>query len=252
MRKPTSFVVLFPGRSGGTWLFSIIAGSAFARVHEEALRNSFDRITLNKWGKDAATHFQKALMWNFMRPSFYTKATTFGFITRFGHVRNLLDLQFLLKQYNAKIISLTRDNRVKHALSFVSGHDLHRRTGLFHIIPDNPDSGLPMKSFLPDPDELYDKVVWLEKWVTEQKAFVTHCVNHLGVEALHLTYEEMQANVSGIAQKVYEFLDLPDVEGAAMDLLQKNMDDDLRKALPNYGVVRERFRETEFEYYFPD
>jgi len=243
-----SFVILFPGRSGGTWLLSILGSSAYTQLHEERLRNSYNVAFERRWGEAAAVAAQELLIRDFLRPNRYVHPTAFGFITRFAHVLDRGSFRRILKQHNARVISLTRENRVKHALSFLSGEDLHRRTGLFHVIPRDSDSGEAMGSFSPDPDVMVRVATRLEREIELQQAFVSN----LGLGVLHLTYEQMQANIAQVTNDVYEFLGLPDADQAVVSLLRKNMSDDLREALPNYDAVRERFRGTKFEVYFPD
>lgn len=241
-----SFVLLFPGRCGGTWLFTIIGSSSYVHIHEERIGNSYDKKVQDQYGEEIGDVVQERIMREFLFKSRYTKATSFGFSVQMRNLRNIKALRNLLKEEKAKIINLTRRNRVKHALSFLSSDELLKSTGIYHVINGDPVYGKRMGTFSPDPVRLLEKARELDLLVQKQRSFI----HDLSLKTLPIVYEDMVADISVIADKVYDFLELPDRESARLDKLVKNMDDDLRNALSNYDEVFSAFKGTEFEHCF--
>lgn len=242
----TSFVILFPGRCGGTWLLTVVGSSSYVNLHEERLMNAYNMSIEENYGTKIAVLFQDFLVRDFVYRSPYMKATAFGFSTQFWHVRDSLRFAGLLREFGVRVISLTRKNRVKHALSFLSGEALRSRTGIYHVVRDDPGHDKRMGSFSPDPQELLAKARELELWTERQRLFV----KELSAKTLPLAYEDMQQDIFRVADRVYEFLELPDRDQAVLDMLVKNLDDDLSVALENYEDVRKAFAGTEFEQFF--
>ncbi|MEI8335340.1 MAG: hypothetical protein WCG37_00545 [Actinomycetes bacterium] len=226
------FVILFPGRTGSTFLVSALDSHPDVEAKGEVLDG------LRPKGVDA----QRAWVERYLRGPVVGRSKAVGFKTK---LRDVLDQEAFteaVKRYDAQIIVLDRRNDVKHAVSRITARVLRDRTGRWNRYEGSEELGLLEI-------DAADFASRLEA-VEEEKGVIRSFVDGLDRPYLHIDYEDLCADPPATFDKVFKYLgvrSLP-VVGATL----KNTSDDLREVIANFDELRGLYLGTPYEAMFDD
>jgi hypothetical protein len=149
----------------------------------------------------------------------------------------------VLAETGSKVISLTRSNRVKHALSLYRYHEEGKSQ--FDKQGKRPPSTVPavaMAKWLRESQRLHDQAA----------GFADRCVEALGADnVIHVAYEDF-VTADGkreITRRLTGFIGV-DPDRLVQSRFEKATPDDLKSALVNYGKLRRQFFFTPYRKYF--
>jgi LPS sulfotransferase NodH len=187
---------------------------------------------------------ERQLEWTsrFLRGPVVSRRSAYGFKTKLRDIHDRDAFGTILRTENARVIELTRANRVKHAVSRINARRLHDITGRW-----NRSAGDPPLEPAPITPEEFD--LNLGK-VEAEKADIHAYVEQLGLPALTLTYEDLLGSLQPTLAQLFAFISVRPitVEGTT----KKNTDDNLGRAVTNIAELRDHHRGTRFEAMFED
>ena len=218
-RPPTTrFVVLFPGRTGSTYLISCLdRHGAIVAEGERLVRRS------PSWQ-------QRWIRKLYTRPR-VEPISAVGFKTKLKDVWHLDGFADVLRKHEVSVIEMRRSNLVKLAVSTLNAKRLVERSGRW-----NRDSGIdPLPPLDVEPAVLEAEIVRCD----EQQRMVGAFVARLGLRTLRLDYEGLLADRVAWLERALAFLHVNPVplDGDVV----KTTDDDLRVALAGYQRHEEHF-----------
>jgi LPS sulfotransferase NodH len=212
---PTRFVVLFPGRTGSSWLVSSLGAHPQVTAEGERLVRRSPRWQ-RRWVERLYERHGRDLR-------------AVGFKTKLKDVWDLAAFGKLLDDRSVRPIVLTRRNRVKQAVSVLNARRLRAATGRW-----NRRAGTaPLPAFAIAPADLDETI---EACRAADDALADF-VGSLRGPTLELQYEDLLADAEGCFRTVLDFLDVPPAP-LTSDVV-KNTDDDLCRVLSNYEALRE-------------
>lgn len=231
-RNVTRFVILFPGRTGSTYLISAIDTHPDVEAKGEMLDG------LRSKGVDA----QRAWLDKYLRAPFIGDHRAVGFKTKLRDVLDVDHFTASIAKYDARIIVLDRRNDVKHAVSRITARVLRDRTGRWNRYEGVEEVGLVEV----DPDDFASRLEAVE----EEKQTIRDYVATLGRPTLDIDYEDILAAPQAAFNRVFEWIGVRpmDVEGATL----KNTPEDLRQVIANFDDLRARYVGTHYEAMFDD
>jgi len=214
----TPFVILFPGRTGSTWLVSCL--DSHPRVRAEG-----ERLVGRRRGGQAR--------W-IRRP--YRDGTraglaAAGFKTKLKDVRDLDAFRTILVDHGARIVVMDRRNVLKLAVSTINARRLHRVTGRWNRSRSDP----VLPAFELGEDELRGVIAECLARREQVHAFAST----LPLPALTLHYEDLLAAPEERMAEVLAFLDVP--AAPLRSGVAKNTDDDLGRVILNLEALRTAF-----------
>lgn len=165
-----------------------------------------------------------------------------GLKSKFSDLADFDAFGELLRQIDAKVIHLVRNNRVKRAVSMINAIRLQASTGHWNLhVEENRLGVLEI-----NPEEFDRRLQNMKKndLKTQQQ------IKGLGVPVLPLAYEELLLDLDAVRQKVFSFLgvrNLP-VDGNPL----KATKDDLREVIKNFDELKEIYLGTEYECMFDE
>jgi LPS sulfotransferase NodH len=226
-----SFVLLFQGRTGSTYLTEALAS------HPE----------INMLGEDFSGHRKKSslqlqAMREFLTPPRSGTYRAIGFKIKLHAVADPEGFAELLKKKLAYIIHLGRRNRVKHAVSWINASRLYNITGDWNLYSEEHR---PVALTI-DPVEFRTALGRVE----ERNRLLRDYVISLELPMLSLYYEDLLIDRRNTIDLVLAFLGVPLrlVEGKAV----KNTSDDLRQVIKNFDELRSLYTGTPYERMFDE
>ena len=257
-RHVMRFVVLFPGRSGSTYVISALD------AHPAILAKGEVLDPMRPEGPE------KQLEWTrrYLRGPILNRNRAVGFKTKLRDVLDQDGFATILRDLDVRIIYLDRRNDVKHAISRITARRLKDTIGRWNRY--DGDARL-------DPIEvdLEDFQTRLEA-VEAEKATISEYVGRLegrlpaaysvdvafktpvllpsavaiATELLHLDYEDLLADPTATFHRILAFLGLPPapIQGSTL----KNTSDDLREVVTNFDELRARYTGTPYEAMFDE
>lgn len=260
----TSFVVLFPGRTGSTYLV-------------EALHSHPQVLALGEWlasMKSQGSTPEDQLEWcrSYLGPrasgedhgetliSLMRQAPAafrldskirdwaavegpraLGFKTKPIDVLDLDRFTRLIEDLQARIIHLWRRNAIKQAISVARAVHLHRQTSQWNLYQGERPPAIPVK---------LDWFRHVLKRVEDEQRFLNDYVGQLSTPVCELTYEELLADPVAVFDDLFRFLGVDPAPVEAQS--RKNTSDDLREAVTNLSELRAEFVGTVYEQMFDE
>lgn len=228
----TRFVVLFPGRSGSTWVISAL--NAHPKI--EAKGEVLDPMRTD--GPQAQLEWTR----KYLRGPAINKHKAVGFKTKLRDVLDQDGFATILNDVDAKIIYLDRRNDVKHAISRITARRLKDTIGRWNRY-DGDQKLDPIDVDFEDFQTRLDAV-------EAEKTTISDYVNQLDRPLLHLDYEDLLADPTATFHQILAFLGLPPapIQGTTL----KNTSDDLREVVTNFDELRARYAGTRYEAMFDE
>ncbi|MFM1823268.1 MAG: hypothetical protein RI967_1534 [Planctomycetota bacterium] len=225
----TRFVILFPGRTGSSFLASCLESHPEAIAEGERLvRQSAD--------------WQRTWIDDLYRTPRKPPVRAVGFKTKLKDLADREDFARLLDVHAVRIVTMARRNLVKLAVSTLNARRIHAATGRWNNVADAPTLG-PLEA---GAEEIAAMVDRCERDQREVLAFA----ESLARPTLHLDYEDLLVDRDAWLRRATDFLEVSPLPLAST--VGKATDDDLRAALARYDEVRDHFAATERAVDFSD
>ena len=256
-----SFIVVYYGNTGSSWLIDAIGGGpdvlvpafepleAWAWSVQDAeklkwIRNAFappvERrgSSYTEWvaGLAASPQFREVLKTGFSHVGFKMTASAF---------RDRAAFLAVADEVGARLVFLRRENRIKHALSLYRYHEEDKSQ--FDHAGIRPPSQVKRRTF--------------HKWVKASVSLDEELVElHGRAETLlgndrvaGVRYEDFltEEGKQSVIDRLVEFLGI-DLVASARGGFEKATPDDLRAAVINYEYLRRRYQHTPLGIYFDD
>lgn len=220
------FVVLFPGRTGSTFVMSALRGHSRIKATGELIG------PLRTQGADAQLNAIRE--WN--KVSLFSRRRTIGYKTKLVDVVDRGRFRQVLEDYDARVVVLARENHVKHVVSRANAKRLRDSTNSWNRRPG--DDELPPVTI--DPAEFHaalERVEAHQRDIDEWSAALTRPL-------MRVTYEELLPNPQRTFDALTTFLGLrPEpLQGRT----EKATRDDLRLALANFDELRAEYAGTPY------
>jgi hypothetical protein len=159
-----------------------------------------------------------------------------GFHIKFRDIASLTVFRRFIDRYQIRIIYLTRENRVKHAMSSINAGRLYKKFGCWNSSKETeqlPPFVLTIKDF--------DAQIKLS---ASREAALLNFIKSLNTPILRLPYELLLKDRHLYFEQVFKFLDIPPIN--VKSTLAKTTPDNLRNVILNYDEVRAHFKNTDF------
>jgi LPS sulfotransferase NodH len=231
-RSVTRFVLLFPGRSGSTYLISALDAHPAITAKGEVLD------PIRPQGPEAQLDWTR----RYFRGPVVNRSKAVGFKTKLRDVLDQDGFARLLEEFDARLIYLDRRNDVKHAISRITARRLKDSTGRWNRY----DGDATLEAFDVDLDDFAERLTAVE----EEKATIAEYVGAVDRPLLHLDYEDLLAEPDPTFHRVLAFLGLPPAPIRGNTL--KNTSDDLRDVVANFDALRARYAGTRYEPMFDE
>lgn len=226
------FVVLFPGRTGSTFLMSALRDHGSVRATGELI----GPLRTEGWAA------QSARIAEWMHRPFLAPEQATGFKTKLVDVGDRDAFRAVLDAEQYRVIVLARDNHVKHVVSRANAKRLKEQTDRWNRRPG--DDELP-----PVRIEIAEFTEALAR-VEEHQRDIEEWASALDRPVLRVTYEDLLADGQATFDRVCTFLGVPSrpLQGRT----EKATKDDLRAALENFEELRTHFAGTAYESMFDE
>lgn len=226
------FVILFVGRTGSSYLLSLLEKHPEIRAFGEETR------VLKEKGSAAQ------LAW--INASLTTPAIgrygAVGFKTKLVDVIDHLAFADILKDHQAHIIHMRRRNRVKAVVSRINAQRIWELTNRWNLY--NEQDKLPPLEITPS--EFNGLLEEREAVENELDNFV----KRLELPVLVLYYEDLLVRREAVLRQVYDYLGVRNYPAQADTL--KNTSDDLREVIVNFDQLRAQYAGTPYEPMFDE
>ncbi len=216
---PTLFAILFPGRTGSSWLISCLNSHPEIDARGEELVGRSSR-SQQRWikrlyggGSGAAAR---------------------GFKSKLKDVWDLDGFRALLTEHSVRVITMDRRNKIKLAVSTINARRLKTISGRWNQRQGEEVELPPLEL---DEAELRRVLADGHRVDEQLGAFA----DSLDLPRMHPAYEELLAAPEERMRDVQLFLGVPPTSISG-DVV-KNTDDDLSRAVVNYDDLRSRFRD---------
>jgi LPS sulfotransferase NodH len=227
----TSFVVLFQGRTGSTFLIEALASHPNVVARGEVLLalGSSARVQI-EWTRQ---------YFSIDRPS---GCAAVGFKTKLADVIDPASFASLLRDAECRILHLDRANVVKQAISWMRADLLFERTAGWNVYDRTqkvPPTSLAVDGFITRLRAIQDGRSNLEQYV-----------HALGTPICTVSYEQLLIDPQTEFRRILQFLD---VAGRPLQSsCMKNTDDDLHAIVPNLAELRSPLVGTSYESMFDE
>jgi LPS sulfotransferase NodH len=225
----TRFVILFPGRTGSSFLVSCLSS------HPEVIAEG-ERLVRQSasWQRDWIDGL-------FGAPR-KAPVRAVGFKTKLKDVADRDGFARELARHEVRLVTMARRNLVKLAVSTLNARRIHAATGRWNNAADAPPLG-PLEAGVEEIAAMVDRC---EREQREVLAFA----ESLARPTLHLDYEDLLVDRDAWLRRATDFLEVSPLPLAST--VGKATDDDLRAALARYDEVRDHFAATERAVDFSD
>ncbi len=226
------FVVLFPGRTGSTFVMSALRGHP--EVHATG-----ELIGPLRTAGDAA-QFDAMHAW--LRPPMLSPYRATGFKTKLVDVVDRQGFAHILDDLDMRVVVLARDNHVKHVVSRANAKRLRDLTDRWNRRPGDeelPPVTIPYEEFDPMLQRVEEHQFDIDEWAAA-----------LSRPQMRLTYESLLAQPQATYDRLCDFIGVSrrPMEGRT----EKATRDDLRTALENFDDLRTRYAGTPYEAMFDE
>ena len=208
------FIILFPGRTGSSWLVSSLSSHPDIDVRGEILVGM----------KSSLQH--RELMNTFGKPPRSGRAR--GFKTKLKDVEDKPELARLINDHEIKVIHMARKDLLKLAVSRINARRLKDQLGQWNR--DEKTERLP--AFEIDVNTMEASLLTCHDAVEELELFMAD----LSTEVLTIEYDDILKDSSACIHDVLGFLEVDQCELESS--VRKNTNDDLSKVILNYTELR--------------
>jgi len=221
------FAILFPGRTGSSFLVSCLASHPEVAVEGERLVRQ-------------PAEWQRRWVADLYDTPRRNPVRCVGFKTKPKDVWDLVEFGAMLRERRVRIIEMRRRNIVKLAVSHLNAKRIHAETGRWNLASD--DSALAPLVAAP---AALEEAVAICADAQEQ---VTRFVGTLGLPTLMLDYEDLLEDRASWLGRVCGFLEIE--PRALSGTIEKATSDDLRSALANFDELAAHFAGTPLAAHF--
>lgn len=221
-QPPIRYVVLFPGRSGSTYLTDHM-GSHPSIVANYEILSQYQR----SWSQ------QKDFLDEMVTTKRNPRVVAIGLKTKVRDVLDWKQFATYLQQHEFKVIHLTRTNQLKLVVSVVRAELLRQQCGASNLIRDQFN-------------EIGPTVIPLEKFERARKRIrrqrmLGRKVARLKLPTLEITYEGLLNNERAVLNQVWDFLEVPSSQTSGRT--RKNTPQDLHSAVLNLDEILQHYPE---------
>lgn len=208
-RIGTRFLILFPGRTGSSWLVSALQSHPQVRAEGEILVR-----------QDAKAQ-QRLIDGLHAKPPSPGHAA--GFKTKLKDVADLDGLRRRIVETPIAVILMRRSDLIRLAISRITARRLHEHSGRWNL--DHRTSAAPTRPI--EASELIEAIEHCDRTVRELDGFAA------GLEAprLDLEYADILVDPAATLARVQALLGVP--SHPVQSGVRKNTDEDLHRAVPN-------------------
>lgn len=235
MAKPKSkFVVLFTGRSGSSYLTSLLNSHPNVICEGEMLA----QIIRN------GEPIQRQLGWSrtFFEAGRSDGILAVGYKTKMADVADPEGFRGMLQELGIRVVHLVRRNLVKQVVSAINAERLFKRTGEWNIRDERSRLG----AFSIAPGE-FD--VALRNRVAGETQ-LSMAVKELAVPTLCVGYEDLLYELHSTLDGLFSFLEIP--PAAVGSEFKKHTPDSLRDVVLNLAELKAVYAGTEYEAMFDE
>ena len=213
---PVRYVMLFPGRTGSTYLTDHMASHPQIVANYEILSQYQD-----SWSQQV--EFLDELVHTKRRPRIHA----IGFKTKITSVLAPFKFEKYLKDNDFKVIHLTRKNQLKFIVSIVRAKQLRARTGTSNLIFQNQEAvgstTIPLIEFSKAKRRL------------RRRSRLARIIDRMKLPSLEMAYEELLNDEQATLKQLWDFLEVRNV--ATVGKTRKNTPQDLRQAVANLDEI---------------
>jgi hypothetical protein len=220
------FVVLFLERSGSSYLVDALGRHPDVEAAGEIFVDT-------PWQAKAIHRYLTAPV----------PAHARGFKLKAIDVEDPVDFGAVLSDVGARVLCLSRRNRVKQAISRCNAIRLHDRTGEWNLWQATPSLTEPLVVPLPD----FEREL---RRITEHHDHLLQLVAGLELPTLSLQYEDLLLREDSTFELAFRFLGVDPLPVTGET--RKNTPDDLRSAVANFDDLRAAYAGTSFEAMFDE
>ncbi len=216
------FVIVFPGRTGSSWLVSALAEHPAVEAQGE--------ILVRRSRAEQSTLIRAALA-----PRGRRRAR--GFKTKMKDVADPAALRLAIEEREALVIHMRRDDRLRLALSRINARRLHDATGRW-----NRTAGTER-----DPDATPVTVEELHRAFesnAEEVARVDAFVASLTSDVLEIRYADILRDAAAVLDRTQRAVRIE--PRPLRSKVIKNTDEDVRPIIPDLTSMAARFADTPF------
>ncbi len=244
VKNITKCLVLFHPRSGSSWLIKLLEENKNFRVgyeifggynyqfesptdlEQEQLLNNFYNSKLDR----------SVLDWN-SKKGFWIRSITNcqvydAIVCKISpyQINNKQAFVEFIQQHNIKVISLTRKDIVKRAISEYRSNILYKSIGIHNLTDDQESSGLGSTKL-----EKADFFSFLDRSLLGVKdvCSMANSLNKNNVDIFQLNYEDLLKNTDSTLQKLEDFLGTT-IKIRQTEKIVKITDDNLENVINNY------------------
>lgn len=255
MTERANYAILFQGRTGSSFLVDALDRHPDIRSHGEIFAHAMGMVhgrllpenpvqralELGKLGyKGHPAKMQSDNLGGIWADP--ARPAVVGFKTK---IRDIIDPEAFKEQCeasNCKFIVMRRHNLVKQAVSHINAGRLFDKTKATHGKGDwNLRSEGDRLDDAAIPPAVFDRAL---KFVTFDDAMLSAFADYVEGPKLTLEYSNLLHDQDSWFRSIFDFLGVPerDLESA----FKKNTKDDLRKAIPNFDELKDRYAGTRY------
>ena len=213
---PVRYVILFPGRTGSTFLTDHMTSHPEITANYEILSQYQESWLQQKSFLDEMIHSPR-----------FPHIKAIGLKTKITHVLEPFKFESYLKENNFRIIHLTRSNQLKFVVSIVRAKLLRQQSGTSNLIhsdqqPVGP-SIIPLADFADAKKRL------------RRRNRLTRIIDRIKLPTLEVVYEDMVSREQATLKKVWSFLEVRNIATTATT--RKNTPEDIRSVVTNLDEI---------------
>lgn len=209
----TRFLILFPGRTGSSWMISALQSHPHVRAEGEILVK-----------QDALA--QRRLL-DGLHGAIPAAGHAAGFKTKLKDVADLEGLRHRIRETPIAVIAMRRRDLIRLSISRITARRLHEHSGRWNL--DARTSAAPTRPI--GASEFIESIEHCDRTVRELDGFV----NGLDAPRLDLEYAEILADPASTLERVQRFLGIS--SQPLQSTVRKNTDEDLHRAVPNLAEL---------------
>lgn len=227
-----SFVTIFLGRSGSTYLMEALNDHSLIRADLEEMA-----MHIADGPEHQLEHARRLLT-----PEKHGAHAAIGFKTKLKDVLDAEGFARLIRELGTRIIVLQRRNVVKWLVSWHRSEELSKRTGDWNLYSEK-DRPAPITI---DIDIFASRLEQIELSRNRTREFVYH----LERPTLLIYYEDLLTDERAMLEMICAFLGVPfePIRGRSI----KNTSDDLSQAIANFNQLKARYAGTHYEPMFDE
>lgn len=250
MTSPRLCVIVFQGRSGSSWLTSMLDQHPRVAFEGEILH---ELMSSGYKGSPEGWASQKRWIEDFMAGEVKTclspkademmkEVRVVGFKTKLDSIGDLSEFSRLLEEKNAVVIRLCRSNRLEQILSHLRALKLAERSGVWNVgvdssyVADPLDVGSDIDAFF-SANELY----------SYQETKIDGFVGRLSLPKYMLSYEQLLRDTENTMRHIYDVIGVDYINNTG--LYKKMSPEDIACSVKDLGALKKMCSGTLLEQY---